>query len=34
MGLTGEIPESLSEVKRLTFVGLSDNNLTGTHVLG
>ncbi|KAK7306972.1 hypothetical protein VNO77_39632 [Canavalia gladiata] len=29
MGLTGEIPESLSELKRLRFLGLSDNNLTG-----
>ncbi|XP_027367034.1 piriformospora indica-insensitive protein 2-like [Abrus precatorius] len=29
MGLTGEIPESISELKRLRFLGLSDNNLTG-----
>ena len=29
IGLTGEIPESLSELKRLRFLGLSDNNLTG-----
>ncbi|KAG4983912.1 hypothetical protein AAZX31_10G193900 [Glycine max] len=29
MGLTGEIPESLSELKLLRFLGLSDNNLTG-----
>ncbi|KAK7309986.1 hypothetical protein RJT34_07163 [Clitoria ternatea] len=30
MGLTGEIPESISQLKRLRFLGLSDNNLTGT----
>ncbi|RDX87602.1 Piriformospora indica-insensitive protein 2, partial [Mucuna pruriens] len=30
MGLTGEIPETISELKRLRFLGLSDNNLTGT----
>ncbi|KAF7808944.1 Piriformospora indica-insensitive protein 2 [Senna tora] len=29
MGLTGEIPESISELKRLRFLGLSNNNLTG-----
>ncbi|XP_061370625.1 piriformospora indica-insensitive protein 2-like [Gastrolobium bilobum] len=29
MGLSGEIPESISELKRLRFLGLSDNNLTG-----
>ncbi|KAJ1406347.1 Leucine-rich repeat [Sesbania bispinosa] len=29
MGLTGEIPESISELKQLRFLGLSDNNLTG-----
>ncbi|KAJ1403146.1 Leucine-rich repeat domain superfamily [Sesbania bispinosa] len=29
MGLTGEIPESISELKKLRFLGLSDNNLTG-----
>ncbi|KAI4357881.1 hypothetical protein L6164_001800 [Bauhinia variegata] len=29
MGMTGEIPESISELKRLRFLGLSDNNLTG-----
>lgn len=28
-GLTGEIPESISELKRLRFLGLSDNNLSG-----
>jgi Leucine-rich repeat (LRR) protein len=29
MNLTGEIPESLSELKKLRFLGLNDNNLTG-----
>ncbi|XP_023541797.1 piriformospora indica-insensitive protein 2-like [Cucurbita pepo subsp. pepo] len=29
MGLTGDIPDSLSELKKLRFLGLSRNNLTG-----
>ncbi|KAE9612184.1 hypothetical protein Lal_00022295 [Lupinus albus] len=29
IGLVGEIPESISELKRLRFLGLNDNNLTG-----
>ncbi|KAM4085034.1 hypothetical protein ACB094_08G178400 [Castanea mollissima] len=29
IGLTGEIPESISKLERLRFLGLSDNNLTG-----
>lgn len=29
MGLAGEIPESISQLKRLRFLGLNDNNLTG-----
>lgn len=29
MGLTGEIPDSLCELKKLRFLGLSRNNLTG-----
>ncbi|OMO90192.1 Leucine-rich repeat, typical subtype [Corchorus capsularis] len=29
VGLVGEIPESLSQLKRLRFVGLDNNNLTG-----
>ncbi|XP_062159819.1 piriformospora indica-insensitive protein 2-like [Alnus glutinosa] len=28
VGLTGEIPESISKLKRLRFLGLGDNNLT------
>lgn len=28
-GMTGEIPEAISELKRLRFLGLSDNNLSG-----
>ncbi|XP_028768646.1 LOW QUALITY PROTEIN: piriformospora indica-insensitive protein 2-like [Neltuma alba] len=29
MGLTGEIPESITELKRLRFLGLRNNHLTG-----
>ncbi|XP_050220694.1 piriformospora indica-insensitive protein 2 [Mercurialis annua] len=29
MGLTGEIPGSISELKKLRFLGLGNNNLTG-----
>ncbi|KAK4260898.1 hypothetical protein QN277_003959 [Acacia crassicarpa] len=29
MGLTGEIPESITELRRLRFLGLRDNHLTG-----
>ncbi|XP_057962972.1 piriformospora indica-insensitive protein 2 [Malania oleifera] len=29
MGLTGEIPETIADLKRLRFLGLNDNNLTG-----
>jgi hypothetical protein len=29
MGLTGEIPESIAELKRLRFLGLRGNRLTG-----
>lgn len=28
-GMTGEIPESITELKRLRFLGLDNNNLTG-----
>ncbi|KAL6969792.1 hypothetical protein U1Q18_029503 [Sarracenia purpurea var. burkii] len=28
-GLTGEIPESITELKKLRFLGLNDNHLTG-----
>lgn len=30
MGLRGEIPSGLTSLKRLRFLGLNDNNLTGT----
>ncbi|XP_010425217.1 PREDICTED: piriformospora indica-insensitive protein 2-like [Camelina sativa] len=30
MGLRGEIPSGLASLKRLRFLGLNDNNLTGT----
>ncbi|KAI3991797.1 hypothetical protein MKX01_038195 [Papaver californicum] len=29
MGLTGEVPESIGELKRLRFLGLNNNNLIG-----
>ncbi|XP_059435644.1 piriformospora indica-insensitive protein 2-like [Corylus avellana] len=29
MGLTGKIPESMTELKRLRFLGLNNNNLSG-----
>ncbi|XP_065618952.1 piriformospora indica-insensitive protein 2 [Quercus suber] len=30
MGLTGNIPESMTELKRLRFLGLNNNNLSGS----